>query len=557
MLKSLSIQNYALIDALQISFDGGFSVITGETGAGKSIILGALSLVLGQRADARHIKQGESRCVIEGVFDISAYQMKPHFDELDWVYDGDECILRREIWSNGKSRAFVNDSPVYLTDLKEFGDRLIDIHSQHQNLALNDSQFQLKVLDLLAGTGNERQAYAEAYADYRSVEQKLKELRLQARKSKEEEDYLRFQYTALLEAALQPGEQEKLESELEAVTHSEEIKSGLFTVSGLLSVDEQNVTSSLRVVKDTLQQLQQVYPRVAELAVRVESAYIDLKDVAVEASRIFEDIDFDPNRQQQLEDRLSVIYDLQKKHAVTTVDQLILLRDELGVQLQQVDSLDERLASLEKEVEMKQAMMFEKAGLLSRKRAAATPAIEQQLMDKLAFLKMPHTRFRCSLTPKIHPDATGNDQVEFLFSANRNSALQPVAQIASGGEISRLMLCLKSMIAGATALPTIIFDEIDTGTSGDVADKVGTIMEEMSKEMQVIAITHLPQIASKGYSHFVVYKEDRVDAVSTQLRQLAPEERVAEIARMLSGAEVSVQAVENARVMLGDERLIS
>jgi DNA repair protein RecN (Recombination protein N) len=556
MLKSLSIQNYALIDALQIVFDSGFSVITGETGAGKSIILGALSLILGQRADARHIKQGESRCVIEGVFDISAYQMQSLFDELDWVYDGDECILRREIWSNGKSRAFVNDSPVYLADLKGFGDRLIDIHSQHQNLALSDNQFQLNVVDLLADSRNERQEYVAAYAAHRSVEQMLKELHLQARKNKEEEDYLRFQYTALSEAALQPGEQEKLESELEAVTHSEEIKSGLFTVSGLLSADEHSVLSSLRSVRDTLQQLQQVYPRVAELAVRVESAYIDLKDVAGETSHIFENIDFDPDRQQQLEERLSVIYDLQKKHAVTTVDQLILLRDEMEVRLQHIDSLDERLASLEKEVAAKRAVMYEKARLLTRKREAATPAIEQQLMEKLAFLKMPHTRFRCAFTPKSHLDATGADQVEFLFSANRNRELQPVSQIASGGEISRLMLCLKSMIAGATALPTIIFDEIDTGTSGEVADKVGAIMEEMSKQMQVIAITHLPQIASKGHSHFVVYKEDTADTVSTQLRQLAAKERVAEIARMLSGAEVSVQAVENARVMLGEGGIV-
>ena len=556
MLKSLSIQNYALIDALQIVFDSGFSVITGETGAGKSIILGALSLILGQRADARHIKQGESRCVIEGVFDISAYQMQSLFDELDWVYDGDECILRREIWSNGKSRAFVNDSPVYLADLKGFGDRLIDIHSQHQNLALSDNQFQLNVVDLLADSRNERQEYVAAYAAHRSVEQMLKELHLQARKNKEEEDYLRFQYTALSEAALQPGEQEKLESELEAVTHSEEIKSGLFTVSGLLSADEHSVLSSLRSVRDTLQQLQQVYPRVAELAVRVESAYIDLKDVAGETSHIFENIDFDPDRQQQLEERLSVIYDLQKKHAVTTVDQLILLRDEMEVRLQHIDSLDERLASLEKEVAAKRAVMYEKARLLTRKREAATPAIEQQLMEKLAFLKMPHTRFRCAFTPKSHLDATGADQVEFLFSANRNRELQPVSQIASGGEISRLMLCLKSMIAGATALPTIIFDEIDTGTSGEVADKVGAIMEEMSKQMQVIAITHLPQIASKGHSHFVVYKEDTADTVSTQLRQLAAKERVGEIARMLSGAEVSVQAVENARVMLGEGGIV-
>lgn len=557
MLKSLSIQNYALIDELQISFDKGFSVITGETGAGKSIILDALSLVLGQRADARYIKQGESRCVIEAVFDISAYEMKPHFDALDWVYDGDECILRREIWSNGKSRAFVNDSPVYQADLKDFGDKLIDIHSQHQNLALSDSRFQLKVVDLLADTGEEKEAYEAAYASFRSVEQQLKELQLQARKSKEEEDYLRFQYTALTDADLQPGEQELLESELEAVTHSEEIKSGLFAVSGLLSGDEQNVTSSLRVIKDTMQQLQQVYPKVEELAVRAETAYIDLKDMAVEVSRIFEDIDFDPNRQQQLEERLSIIYDLQKKHAVNTVDQLIQLRDQLGVQLQQIDSLDDRLASLEKEVELKRTVMLEKAGLLSEKRAAAAPVIEHQLMERLSFLKMPHTRFRCSLIPKTQPDATGNDQVEFLFSANKNTELQPVSQVASGGEISRLMLCLKSMIAGATALPTIIFDEIDTGTSGDVADKLGVIMQEMSRQMQVIAITHLPQIASKGYSHFVVYKEEKDNMVSTQLRQLTPDERVVEIARMLSGAEISVQAMENARVMLGEQRIKS
>jgi DNA repair protein RecN (Recombination protein N) len=413
------------------------------------------------------------------------------------------------------------------------------------------------VVDLLADTGEEKEAYEAAYASFRSVEQQLKELQLQARKSKEEEDYLRFQYTALTDADLQPGEQELLESELEAVTHSEEIKSGLFAVSGLLSGDEQNVTSSLRVIKDTMQQLQQVYPKVEELAVRAETAYIDLKDMAVEVSRIFEDIDFDPNRQQQLEERLSIIYDLQKKHAVNTVDQLIQLRDQLGVQLQQIDSLDDRLASLEKEVELKRTVMLEKAGLLSEKRAAAAPVIEHQLMERLSFLKMPHTRFRCSLIPKTQPDATGNDQVEFLFSANKNTELQPVSQVASGGEISRLMLCLKSMIAGATALPTIIFDEIDTGTSGDVADKLGVIMQEMSRQMQVIAITHLPQIASKGYSHFVVYKEEKDNMVSTQLRQLTPDERVVEIARMLSGAEISVQAMENARVMLGEQRIKS
>jgi DNA repair protein RecN (Recombination protein N) len=552
MLKSLFIHNYALIDSLQIDFDRGFTVITGETGAGKSIILGALSLILGQRADARHIKQGETRCVIEGVFDIAAYDMQPFFEERDWIYDGDECILRREIWSNGKSRAFVNDSPVYLNDLKEFGDRLIDIHSQHQNLALNDNLFQLNVVDLLANTAKERLEYRVAYTDYRSTEQMLKELRLQARKNKEEEDYLRFQYTALSEAALQPGEQERLETELEAVTHSEEIKSGLFTVTSLLSGNEHNVESLLRTVGDTLQQVQAVYPRVADLMARVESAYIDLKDVRAEASHFFEDIDFDPNRQQLLEDRLSTIYDLQKKHAVTTVEELLQLRDEMGVKLQGIDSLDEQLASLEKEIEVRSSVMLGKANQLTQKRKAAVPAIEKELIEKLAFLRMPNVRFRCEFTARSHPDATGADHVQFLFSANRNRELQPVSQIASGGEISRLMLCLKSMIAGATALPTIIFDEIDTGTSGEVADKVGVIMEEMGKQMQVIAITHLPQIASKGYSHFVVYKEDHADTVSTQLKQLSTEERVSEIARMLSGAEISLQAIENARVMLGD-----
>ena len=552
MLKSLFIHNYALIDSLQIDFDKGFTVITGETGAGKSIILGALSLILGQRADARHIKQGETKCVIEGVFNIAAYDMQPLFEERDWIYDGDECILRREIWSNGKSRAFVNDSPVYLNDLKGFGDRLIDIHSQHQNLALNDNLFQLNVVDLLSGTAKERTEYGVAYADYRSTEQMLKELRLQARKNKEEEDYLRFQYTALSEAALQPGEQERLETELEAITHSEEIKSGLFTVTSLLSGNEQNVESLLRTVSDTLHQVQAVYPRAADLAARVESAYIDLKDVRAEASHFFEDIDFDPNRQQLLEDRLGTIYDLQKKHAVTTVEELLQLRDEMGVKLQGIDSLDEQLASLEKEIEVRSSVMLGKANQLTQKRKAAVPAIEKELIEKLAFLRMPNVRFRCEFTARSHPDATGADHVQFLFSANRNRELQPVSQIASGGEISRLMLCLKSMIAGATALPTIIFDEIDTGTSGEVADKVGVIMEEMGKQMQVIAITHLPQIASKGYSHFVVYKEDHADTVSTQLKQLSTEERVSEIARMLSGAEISMQAVENARVMLGE-----
>ena len=550
MLKRLSIENYALIDSLQINFDRGFTVITGETGAGKSIILGALSLILGQRADLRQVKPEEPKCVIEGLFDISAYRLKPLFDEHEWIYEGDECILRREIWATGRSRAFINDSPVYLNDLKLLGERLIDIHSQHQNLSLNDNQFQLNVVDLLAGTGKELAGYKEAYAAYRSAEKALQELRERNRRNREEEDYLRFQHHTLTEASLEEGEQERLEEELEALTHSEEIKSGLFEVTNLLSGEQQNVEAMLRTVRDRLQSLKVVFARVGALSERVESAYLDLKDVGEEASRLFEKVEFDPGRQQVVEERLSMLYDLEKKHGVADLGALLALRDEIGNKLQQIESLDELLLVQEKEASDKKRIMLEKATQLSEKRRAATPAIEQQLIERLEYLKMPHARFHCQIEPGREPDATGSDDVEFLFSANKNRALQPVSQIASGGEISRLMLSLKAMIGGATALPTIIFDEIDTGTSGEVADRVGAVMKNMSREMQVIGITHLPQIASKGEAHFVVYKKERGNSVATQIDRLSGEERVGEIARMLSGAEVTEQAVANARVML-------
>lgn len=553
MLKSLSIENYALIDSINIAFDKGLTVITGETGAGKSIILGALSLILGQRADSRHIKQGENKCLIEGLFDISSYNLKSFFKQRDWEYDETECILRREIWSNGKSRAFVNDSPVYLNDLKELGDRLIDIHSQHQNLALNDNLFQLNVVDTLAATEDELSNYEKAYTEYHSSLKELNDLLNQYQKNKEEEDYLRFQHKSLSDASLKPGEQEQLEEELEALTHSEEIKSGLFAVIAMLSEDEKSVESLLKTTKDRLQIVQNVYPKVTDLTERVRTAYIDLKDVREEASRYFEDIDFDPERQQLIEDRLSTIYGLQKKHSVTTVDELILLRDEIAVQIQNVDSLDERLSILEKETSEKRSLMLEKGRLLSNKRKNAVPEIEKQLIDRLTYLKITNSRFKCEFKEKTNPDSTGIDNLEFLFSANKNTALQPVSEVASGGEISRLMLCLKAMIAGATALPTIIFDEIDTGTSGDIADRVGTIMRQMSREMQVIAITHLPQIASKGDEHLVVYKEETQNGVNSNIKVLTNSERVEEIAQMLSGAEITLEAIENAKAILGKQ----
>ena len=550
MLKSLSIENYALIDSLHIAFDKGFTVISGETGAGKSIILGALSLILGQRADSRYVKSGENKCLIEGMLDISSYNLKSFFEDNDWVYDGDECILRREVWANGKSRAFVNDSPVYLHDMKHLGDKLIDVHSQHKNLSLNDNLFQLNVIDTLANTKNELEIYSKAYNEYRETEKDLNNFKSQARKNKEEEDFLRFQYTALSEANLQIDEQEKLEAELETITHSEEIKSGLFEITTLMSEGENNLESQLGAIHDTLQKIENVFPKVSELKERVMTAYIDLKDVREEASGYFEEIDFDPDRQQYLEDRLSLIYGLQKKHSITSVSQLIEYRDEMQKQLSNIDSLDERLANLEKETEAKRNVMFSAGTQLSSKRKSITSEIETELIKRLSYLKIMNAGFKCSFKEKKNPDETGIDEIQFLFSANKNTPLQPVSEIASGGEISRLMLCLKAMIAGATSLPTILFDEIDTGTSGDIADRLGNIMKKMSLDMQVISITHLPQIASKGDAHLLVYKNETENEVNTNIKVLTQQERVEEIARMLSGSEVSAEAIENARVML-------
>ena len=550
MLKSLSIENYALIDSLNIEFAPGFSVITGETGAGKSIILGALSLILGQRADARQIKQGENKCLVEGVFDVSKYDLKSLFDEHDWVYEGETCILRREIWANGKSRAFLNDSPVYLNDLKALGDRLIDIHSQHQNLALNDRQFQLLVVDALADTRLLRGEYVSVFHSFRSAAKVLADLKEASRKNKEEEDYLRFQYAALSEAALREGEQEELEAELEALTHSEEIKSGLFAVTNLLSGEDQNVEAMLKSALESVRNVQSVFPKADEIVQRLESAYLDLKDLRSETERLFDEIEFNPDRQQLVEDRLGVIYDLQKKHSVATVRQLIELRDNIGSKLQNIDSMEEKISSAENILSEKREQLSDLARRLSEKRLAAISDIEKELTSRLSYLGMPNARFECRIMPKQQPDETGMDDVQFLFSANKNTDLLPVSQIASGGEISRLMLCVKAMIAGATALPTIIFDEIDTGTSGEMADKMGRIMQDMSRNMQVIAITHLPQIASKGDFHYIVYKKDTEDSTQTYMRQLSSEERITEIARLLSGAETTAQAIENAKVML-------
>lgn len=553
MLKTLFIKNYALIDELKVEFDEGFSVVTGETGAGKSIILGALSLILGQRAESKFIKQNANKCTIEGVFDISVYELSGLFESNDWVYDGDVCIIRREIWANGKSRAFLNDSPVYLQDLKALGERLIDIHSQHENLSLNDNLFQLTLVDSIAKTASIKEKYKTYFKTYKKAESELLDLHQQAQKNKEEQDYLQFQFNNLTEAHLQEDEQETLEAELESITHSEEIKSSLYKLTNTLSEDEQSVESGLRTALESAKALQHFTSTSAysqSFVERIESAYIDMKDLRQEAERVFQDVDFDPDRQLIIEDRLSVIYSLQQKHSVATVKELIDILSDIGEKLQNIESLDERIEQLEKEFTQKKKTVYAEAEALSELRKSAVATIEKNIEDKLSYLGIPNARFKINFTDKKELDATGKDTINFFFSANKNTHLQPIAQIASGGEISRLMLVLKSLVADATSLATIIFDEVDTGTSGEIADKMGLIMQQLSDKMQVMAITHLPQIAAKGNAHYYVYKKELTDATTTSIKKLTMPERIEEIARMLSGAETTVQALENARVML-------
>ena len=551
MLKSLYIKNYALIDSLEIDFESGFSVITGETGAGKSIILGALSLILGQRADMKAIKKDADKCIIEGTFDVSAYDLKDFCVENDIEYDPQTYILRREILSVGKSRAFINDSPTGLNELKLLGEQLIDIHSQHENLLLSDNHFQLQVVDTLAGNKKLLNEYKEAFKAFKSAEKELTDQRNAIEKTKAEEEFFRFQYTALQDAHLSDGEQEELELELETLNHAEDIKSGLYKIHKLLSDDEMGIVSSLKESLSTAQHLSKVYAQANEMSSRIETAYIDLNDMSANLERMAEDVEFSPERLELVQQRLDMIYGLQARHKMSTVAELLTYQKELEEKLNQIDLSDEHLKQLEKQLTAKKDAALTLSTKLSKQRKTATKTIEKTLVDKIAPLGMPNVRFECQMTPKKEPDITGEDDLEFLFSANKNMTLQPVAQIASGGEISRFMLCLKSMIAGATALPSIIFDEVDTGVSGEIADKMGLIMKEFGQNMQVLAITHLPQIAAKGKAHYKVYKEDSEKSTVTNLIRLTDEQRLNEIAGMLSGATVTDAAKENAKAMLG------
>ena len=550
MLRHLFIKNYALIESLDIDFHRGFSVITGETGAGKSIILGAIGLLLGQRADSKTIKQGADKCVIEAHFDLSRYNMESFFTENDIEYDLDDCIVRRELTASGKSRAFINDTPVQLSMLKELGDRLMDIHSQHQNLLLNKQDFQLNVVDILADDSKELDAYRQTFSEYRKAEQELSQLREDIERNRQNVDFLQFQYQELSSANLKEGELEELEQKSDTMTHSEDIKSALYEADSAFQDEDKGIIRSLRSSISALNGISKVFPDAKELTERMDSAYIELKDIASEISDHLEDIDFDPSELDSVNNRLDKLYDLQKKYRAETIEELITTRDDLQQKLNNIENSDEALESLQASVAKLRADVEKKADSLTKLRTKAAQLIEKDMQGRLVPLGMPNVRFSISIT-KEQPGTYGQDKVAFLFSANTSTPLQPVSQVASGGEIARVMLSLKAMISGAVKLPTIIFDEIDTGVSGKIAEKMAEIMQEMgNNERQVISITHLPQIAALGSTHYKVSKEETAQGTTTSMTMLTPDERVREIAQMLSGSDVSDAAIQNAKELL-------
>lgn len=553
MLRNLHIQNYALIETLDLDFTKGFSVITGETGAGKSILLGAIGLLTGQRAETAAIRTGATKCVVEGTFDVEGYNLQHLFEEYDIEYDA-ECIVRREIAATGKSRAFINDSPVSLTILKQLGEHLIDIHSQHQNLLLNNEDFQLGVLDTLSTDKSAKEKYTEAYRHYREVAAQLEALRTQLTGDQGDEDYIRFQLQQFDEWHLQESEQEELEQELELLTHAEEIKEGLYHISTALSGDEGGQTAALRSVTAALRSLINIYPAAEEWHQRMESLYIELKDIADDVADAEERISFDPERQEWVEGRLDTIYSAQQKHRVSSVKELLEIEQRFRDTLNRIDESAERIADMEKQKEEAYATLLAAGTRLTSQRSTVAATFEKEIAARLVELGIPNTRFAVDIAPRRQPDNTGNDSVSFLFSANKNGALQNIADVASGGEISRIMLSLKSIIAAAKALPTLIFDEIDTGVSGTIAARMADIMEGIANHgRQVISITHLPQIAAKGSAHYKVYKEDTENTTVSHIRTLSTEERITELAHMMSAGTLTEAAINNAKELLGNK----
>ena len=550
MLKHIFIKNYTLIEELDIDLHPGFSVITGETGAGKSIILGAIGLLLGQRADSKSIKQGADKCVIEAQFDLSRYKMQEFFNENDIEYDQSDCIIRRELTASGKSRAFINDTPVQLSMLKELGEQLVDVHSQHQNLLLNKQDFQLNVVDVIAYDAKKLATYQQTYNQYQATARELETLKDDIERNRQNLDFLQFQCDELTQANLEEGEQEELEQRSDVMSHSEEIKSALYEADNALSAEVTGIIESLQTAISALKGIDRVWPNAQELTERLDSSYIELKDIAQEINAKLEDTDFDPAELDAVNNRLDKLYDLEKKYHVNTVDELITKRDELKHQLGNIENSDEALSELQQKLAKLQAQARKEADALTKLRTKAARQIEKDMQARLIPLGMPNVRFSIEVTPSAL-GANGQDKIAFLFSANTSTPLQPVSQVASGGEIARVMLSLKAMISGAVKLPTIIFDEIDTGVSGKIAEKMAEIMQEMGhNERQVISITHLPQIAALGTAHYRVEKEETVIGTISRMKELTPEERITEIAQMLSGSDVSEAAIQNAKQLL-------
>jgi DNA repair protein RecN (Recombination protein N) len=550
MLRKLFIKNYTLIEELDIELYSGFSVMTGETGAGKSIILGAIGLLLGQRADSKSIKQGADRCIIEAHFDLSRYDLQSFFTDNDIDYDAEDTIIRREITAT-KSRAFVNDTPVALSMLKELGDQLVDIHSQHQNLLLNKQDFQLSVVDIIANNQTTLSDYQQHYHDYQEAQQQLSTLRENIERNRQQVDFLQFQYEELEQAHLVVGEQEELEQQSDTMSHAEDIKTALYDADNQLDGEPQGAVEAVRQARQALSGISHVLPAANELAERLESCHIELKDIADEVSRLLERTDFDPAELDHINNRLDKIYDLEKKYHAENVEELIKQRDDLQQQLAAIENSDEALGELEAKCQQLSKECQQYADKLTKQRQKAAKEIEQQMQQRLVPLGMPNVRFSVSITPTAL-GKSGQDQIAFLFSANTSTPLQPVSQVASGGEIARVMLSLKAMISGAVKLPTIIFDEIDTGVSGKIAEKMAEMMREMGQaERQVISITHLPQIAAMGSHHYRVSKEETPQGTTSHLILLSEEERIREIAQMVSGSDITEAAISNAKALLG------
>ena len=550
MLRQLYIRNFTLIDELDITFKPGFSVITGETGAGKSIILGAIGQILGNRADARMVKAGCDKCVIEAHFDLSNYDMESFFNDNDIDYEPEDCIIRRELKANGKSRAFINDTPVALTTARELGQQLVDIHSQHQNLLLQKEDFQLNVVDIIAHNSQLLNDYRTLFDGYAKAKAALREKEEECEKDRANEDFLRFQADELVTAKLIDGEQEELEQELETLSHAEDIKGALFDADNLLSGDDRSITQSCKTMLSRLSDIGDVYPAIRQVTERIDSAYIELKDIARDISNLAESIDFDPARLTMANERLDTIYTLQKKHHVESVAELIAIRDSLTARLNDITNSEDMLEDMRRQVEDMHRKATEAAARLTESRQEAARHVTEQLLAQMTSLGMPNARFEIKFeTKELAVD--GADRISYMFSANKNVPLEPIAQVASGGEVARVMLSLKAMISGAVKLPTIIFDEIDTGVSGRVAEMMAQIMRQMGRaDRQVISITHLPQIAALGTTHYKVEKTDTDDTTISRMRMLGHDERITEIAQMLSGSNISDAAIENAKSLL-------